>query len=74
MSLLDVLNEIHRTLGQIRHELGKIQGELVEIRGLSYRVSMLEQNQAWLKGGWGRVGCGVRVPVSRNIRKVRTYV
>ncbi len=52
MSLLDVLNEIHRTLGQIRHELGQIQGELVEIRGLSYRVSMLEQNQAWLKGGW----------------------
>ena len=52
MRLLDVLNEIHRTLSQIRHELGKIQGELVEIRGLPYRVSMLEQNQAWLKGGW----------------------
>ena len=60
MSLLEVLNEFHRTLGQIRHELGKIQGELVEIRGLSYRVSMLEQNQAWLKGGWAvlAAACG----------------
>ncbi len=60
MSLLEVLNEIHRTLGQIRHELGQIQGELVEIRGLSYRVSMLEQNQAWLKGGWAvlAAACG----------------
>ena len=28
MNLLQVLNEIHRTLGQLRHEIGKIQGEL----------------------------------------------
>ena len=38
MNLLQVLNEIHRALGEIRHELGTIQGELVEIRRLSYRV------------------------------------
>ena len=29
MNLLQVLNEIHRALGEIRHELGTIQGELV---------------------------------------------
>ena len=45
MNLLQVLNEIHRALGELRHEIGKIQGELVEIRRLSYRVSMLEQCQ-----------------------------
>ena len=60
MNLLQVLNEIHRTLGQLRHEIGKIQGELVEIRRLSYRVSMLEQCQSWLKGGWAMLAaaCG----------------
>ncbi|PYS04401.1 MAG: hypothetical protein DMG16_02755 [Acidobacteria bacterium] len=60
MSLLDVFNEIHRTLGELRHELGTIKGELIEIRRLSYRVSMLEQNQAWLKGGWAvlAAACG----------------
>ncbi len=52
MNLLQVLNDIHRTLGELRHELGRIQGELVEIRSLSYRVSMVEQWQWWLKGGW----------------------
>jgi len=60
MNLLQVLNEIHRALGEIRHELGTIQGELVEIRRLSYRVSMLEQSQSWLKGGWAMLAaaCG----------------
>src|SRR5207249_3175220 len=52
VNLLGVLNDIHRTLGEVRHELGKIQGELIEIRSLSYRVSMVEQWQWWLKGGW----------------------
>jgi len=45
VNLLQVLNDIHRTLGELRHELGRIQGELVEIRSLSYRVSMVEQWQ-----------------------------
>ena len=60
MNLLQVLNEIHRALGELRHEIGKIQGELVEIRRLSYRVSMLEQCQSWLKGGWAMLAaaCG----------------
>ncbi|HEY2382501.1 MAG TPA: hypothetical protein VGK48_15100 [Terriglobia bacterium] len=32
--------------------LGEIKGELIQIRKLSERVSLLEQWQAWLKGGW----------------------
>ena len=60
MTLLEVLNEIHRALGELRHEIGKIQGELVEIRRLSYRVSMLEQCESCLKGGWAMLAaaCG----------------
>ena len=44
----------------ILRSLGRIEGELIEIRRLSYRVSMLEQNQAWLKGGWAvlAAACG----------------
>jgi len=32
--------------------LGRMDGELGEIRKLPERVSMLEQGQSWLKGGW----------------------
>ena len=42
MSVLDMFNEIHRTLGQLRHDVGKIKGELVEVRRVCYRVSMLD--------------------------------
>ena len=37
---------------EILRALGRIEGELVEIRKLSERVAVLEQRQAWLKGGW----------------------
>ena len=40
------------TLEEILLILGSVKGELVEIRKLSERVAMLEQMQAWLKGGW----------------------
>jgi hypothetical protein len=32
--------------------LGEIRGELTHIRKLSERVSVLEQMQGWLKGGF----------------------
>jgi len=42
MSVLDMFNEIHRTIGHLRHDVGKIKGELVEVRKVCYRVSMLD--------------------------------
>jgi len=36
----------------------RIEGEMTEIRRLPDRVSMLEQCQAWLKGGWAILAAG----------------
>ncbi len=52
MNIDTEINKILRSLGHIEGKIGHIQGELVEIRKVSERVSILEQWQSWLKGGW----------------------
>ena len=47
MSIRTLLLEIHRSIGRLE---GKIDG--MQSENLPERVRILEQRQAWLKGGW----------------------
>ena len=67
---MNTVNEIFRSLGRIEGKLGRVEGELIEIHKVSERVSRLEQMQSWLKGGWGRPGSSLHIPLQRNLRKM----
>ena len=51
MNVLELLIDTHS-------KVRKIEGQMSEILKLPDRVSMLEQGQAWLKGGWAFLTAG----------------
>ena len=63
-------DDICRALGRVEGLLGRVEGQFMEFRKLSERVSRLEQMQSWLKGGWGRPGSSLHIPLQRNLREI----
>ena len=51
MNLVEMLIDIHT-------KVGRIDGEMNHFRKFNDRLSVVEQCQAWLKGGWAILAAG----------------